>query len=389
MSEAMSDRNPLDEIPNPDARLDELEYRLRTDTEPDGIEAALRALTDPYPPMRHRAASALAARVDEPLANLFGAIVLENEEAMGRARAELNVDRPPEIVPDASMRQAACRILAHAQGEAVHRILQQAAGDPDADVRYQALVALHNVDISDEELERTVGARLQDSDSEVATVAAQITAEKGWTTYTEALEKIWNRTHGDARLQFTIALAELAGTHGADLSSDTLDAVVDELTDALGDEETIAGASRALVALGAARAREPLRSVLDRWFVHPLLRVEAAAALVELDDERGREYLADALDHSRDDVRGYALRSVGRLQMGDHFSRLVELAESDDYHADTAILALAEWGTDEALDALEEASASNPDDELRQLAQRALVQRRELGRFEPALFEFL
>lgn len=385
----MSDRKPLSEIPNPDTRLDELEYRLRADTEPNGVEAALRALSDSYPPIRHRATSALAARVDEPLANLFGAIVLENEEAMGRALADLKFAHPPDLVPDTAMRQAACRILAHAQGEAVHRILQEAASDPEADVRYQALVALHNVDIPDEELERSVGARLQDADTEVATVAAQITAEKGWTAYAQAIEKIWERTRGDSRLQFAIALAELAGTHDADLEPETLEALVDELTDALGDEETIAGASRALVALGAERAREPLRSVIDRWFVHPLLRVEAAAALVELNDERGRAYLAEALDHSRDDVRGYALRCAGRLQMDEHFGHIVELAKGDDYHTDTAILALAEWGTERALEALERVSRTHSDEELRRLAERALVQRRELGRFEPALFEFL
>jgi len=384
-----TERKSLAEIPNPETRLEELDYRLRRDTEPDGVEAALRALSDAYPPIRHRATSGLAARVDERLANLFGAIALENEEAMGRALADLEIADPPKLVPDTAMRQAACRILAHARGEAVHRILQEAAADPEADVRYQALVALHNVDIPDDELERTVGARLQDSDSEVATVAAQITAEKGWTQYADALEKIWERSRGDARLQFAIALAELAGAHGADLPDETVDEIVDEFTAALDHEETIAGASRALVALGAERAREPLRSVLDRWFIHPLLRVDAAAALVELDDERGREYLSDALDHSRDDVRGYALRSVGRLRMDRHFSQLVELAESDAYHADTAILALAEWGTDRALDALERASESNPDEELQRLAERALVQRRELGRFEPALFEFL
>jgi len=385
----MSERKPLSEIPNPDARLDELEYRLRAGTEPDGVEAALRALSDAYPPIRHRATSALASRVDEPLANLFGAIVLEHEEAMGRALADLNVVHPPELVPDAAMRQAGCRILAHAQGEAVHRILQEAASDPEDDVRYQALVALHNVDIPEIELERTVGARLQDSDSEVAAVAAQITAEEGWTNYAPAIAKIWRRTRRDSRLQVAIALAELAGTHDADLEPATLDALVDELTDALGDEETIAGASRALVALGANRAREPLQSVLDRWFVHPILRVEAAAALVELDDERGRDHLAEALDHSRDDVRGYALRCAGRLQLDEHFDHIAGVAEGDAYHSDTAILALAEWGSDRALEALERVSETNPDDELRRMAERALIQRRELGRFEPALFEFL
>lgn len=385
----MTERKPLDEIANPETRLDELEYILREADRPEAIDALLRSLTDPYPPLRHRATSALAERVDGPLANLFGALILQNEEAMGRALAELELDDPPELTPDAVVRQAACRILAHAEGEAVQRILERAATDEDADVRYQALVALHNIDMPEEELERAVAPRLQDADREVATVAAQITAEHGWTRYADALYAIWGRTASDAKLQFAISLAELVGSHGAELEDEAIDALVEQLTDALGDEETIAGACRALVALGSQRAVEPLRNVVDGWFVHPLLRVEAAAALVELDDDAGRDYLADALDHNRRDVRGYALRSVGRLELDEHFDRLVELAKDDSYHADTAILALAEWGSPAAMQALDEIATTQTDPELRRLAERARIQRRELGRFDPALFEFL
>ena len=385
----MKERKQLRDIPNPDTRLEELEYRLANDDRRGVISALLDVVDDPYPPIRRRATEALAGRVDEPLANLFGALLLEEDEAAGRAVAQLGIEPPEHLGPTGPVKQAACRILAHTEGEGARDILGQAAADPDADVRYQALVALHNHEVPEDELERTVAARLQDADPEVASVAAQIVAEHGWTTYTEVITKKWRDARRDTRLQFAISLAELAGQHDADLPQANLDELLDELTDALRDERTVAGACRALVALGDKRAHEALESVVDGWFVHPLLRVEAAGALVELGDDAGRDALADYLDEDRDDVRGYALRQVGRLQLDAHFDRLADLAQSDDYHADTAILALAEWGSDEAMDILEDVADSQPDDDLAQLAKRALIQRRELGRFEPALFEFL
>lgn len=385
----MEDRTPLNEIGNPEARLDELEYRLEHASRGEAIEAALELLTDPYPPVRHRATTGLATRVDETLANLFGALVLEDAEALGRALAELETNSPPDLPFSSPVRQAACRILAHTQGEATENILERAASDDDADIRYQALVALHELDLEDDQLERTVGARLQDADPEVAAVAAQISAERGWTDFAEAIAAVRQRTSGSVRLQMAIALAELVGEHGADVDDETIDELYDDLVDALDDAETIAGAARALVHLGTERAAEPLRDILDRWFVHPILRVEAAGALIELGDDRGLEYLENALEHSRKDVRGYALRNVGRLELDAHFDLLVDTARQGGYHADTAVIALAEWGSDEALDALERLADTPPSDDVGRLAERALFQRRKLGQFDPELFEFM
>ena len=385
----MEDRTPLADIANPDARLDELEYRLTHGDRSQAVEAALRSLSDAYPPIRHRATTALAARVDETLANLFGALVVGDEEATGRALADLEFDEIPQLAPNSAIRQAACRILAHTKGEATRHILEQATSDHDDDVRYQALVALHQLEPGDDELEPVVAPRLQDADPEIATVAAQITAERGWTDYTEALEAIWERTDGPARLQFALSIAELVGDHGAEIDEATLDRLVDEVIDALDEEETTAAAARALVHLGADRAIEPLHGVLDGWFVHPILRVEAASALIELDDRRGYEYLEKALDHRRDDVRGYALRTIGRLGLERHFDELVETAKVGGYHADTAVIALAEWGSDEALEALERLEQAAPNEDVRRLAGRVLLQLRELGEFDPELFEFM
>jgi len=385
----MTDRKPLADIANPDARLDELEYRLREAGWTGAVEAALRSLTDPYPPIRHRATTALAVRVDETLANLFGALLVGDEGAAGRALGDLGFEPPPELPPDTAIRQAACRILAQTGGDASRRILEQATSDEDADVRYQALIALHEREPDGGDFERAVAPRLQDADPEVATVAAQIVADRGWTDYADAVEAIWNRSSGSARLQFALSLSELIGEHGAEVEASTIDQLLDEVIDALDDEETTAAAARALVHLGAGRATDPLHGVLDGWFVHPLLRVEAASALIELDDRRGFDYLERALDHRRKDVRGYALRTVGRLQLDRHFDRLVATARSGDYHADTAVIALAEWGSDEALEALDRIADQPPNDDVGAFAERALLQRRELGRFDPALFEFM
>lgn len=383
----MSDYLDFDEIPHPQGRLDELLMQIDERPRRVALELLVDRLTDPYPPLRHRAGEELGLRLDDDvLALLHGLLRRSRDEAVGAAeRLELD----PTLVPDpdeAHVRHAACLALQFARDAESIDVLAEATTDEASDVRYQALVALHEIQPSLERLRSLLPDRLDDDDPEVATVAAQIAAETGWVEATEPIADVWESSDTRDRLPFALALAELVGDYGAELDGRRSDALVDQLTDALEDERTVAAASRGLVMLGTERARQPLSELLDRWFVHPLLRLEAAAALVELDDERGRTHLADALDHRRRDVRGYALRTVGRLRLDAHFDRLADTALSDDYHADTALLALGEWGGEAVEPLLEEAAERHPDDELRRLADDILERLRSPKDFDPDAF---
>ncbi|MFB6264132.1 MAG: HEAT repeat domain-containing protein [Bradymonadaceae bacterium] len=381
----MTDRTDPADIANPRARLEELEYRTRHGEGPDLWTTLLARLEDPYGPVRSFATGALAERAADELAALARALVEQDTEGVAEATADLGIAADAVPAPATGVRQSACRILAHSNASYVETVLVTAAADEEPDLRYAALVALHDSGADGPDVRVAVEERLGDDDPEVTVVAAQFAAERGWLDLAADVEAAWHRVSGSNRLQIGLALAELAG--GEALARETADELTDELVAALDDEETVAAACRGLVALGADRAREPLRRLLDRWFIHPLLRCEAAAALVELGDSRGNDYLADALDHRRKDVRGYAVRIVGRLRLEEFADHLDALARSTDYHADTALLALGEWAGEAARETLAKVHDHHDDPDLSRLAERILAHLDATGSFDADTFE--
>lgn len=381
-------RKPLADIANPETRLQELEYRIDHDEGRSLLGTLLGRLDDPRPEIRQAATAALRNQVGDTVAGIAAALLHQPPAEIERILEMFNLD--VELEPNDLVRQAACAILQNHDADESRQALVLAANDESADVRYRALLSLsRRPDAGGEELERVVASRLQDSDDEVAGVAAELIAREGLVDYTDGVVAVWNRIdHPGADLQFAIALAQLYGEHGASLDDSTIDAIVQQLTDGMDDEETGTTAIRGLVDLGSEYAVDPLHELLDRWFVHPLLRVEAAAALVQLDDSRGYEEIADALDHRRRDARGYAIRAVGRHRIDDHLDRLVELADSEDYHNETALLALVEWGSNEALDAVETLRRDHSGRKIGVLAERALELRDKHGHFTAEMLDF-
>lgn len=363
---------PLADIPNPQTRVDEFDLRLRRGSAGEVRHTLLEAMADTYPPLRHRAGLAAAERDDAPFDAVLRALADGDAEAAVDAAVGLELDPAAPPSPLAPVRQVACLALRRSDTPETHTVLLRATRDDDADVRYQALVSLHELDATGRQFRDAVVERLGDEDSEVAVVAAQICAQRGWTDQTDHIVERWRELGGSDRLQLALSLTELVGDHGASLPSPTLTEIVDQLIDALGEETTIAAAAQALVQLGSARAEKPLEDVLDRWFAHPILKVEAAGALHALNNARGTAYLQKSLSSSRKDARGYALRLVGRLHIGEFFDELARVAHSDDYHADTAVLALADYNTQEARAVLEDVAAGHPDNEVRTLAQDVL-----------------
>jgi HEAT repeat protein len=359
----------LSTIANPRTRISELEHRL----EQGDVLVLFEGLGDPYPPLRTIAARELAHHLEPGFEAYLRALVRGDEGFTEAAEIGLAADDFLEATP--SVRSAACVALQSSESPATVAVLLDAARSADADLRYHALVTLHHLPVPQGQLRPLVEERLSDEDPEIAIVAAQIAAHEGWHALLDVLERLWRRLKGRGDLQVVFAIAELiphARKAGAQVPQSVVDAVVEQCMAALSDEVTTAAASHALALLGDARATQALEEVLDKWIAHPILKVGAAAALVELGHERGARYLADMLHSRRKDARGYAIRIVGRLRLRRHFDDLVALAGSDDYHADTAVLALNDFGGDEAYTALKRIAGSHPDGEVRELAEQCL-----------------
>jgi hypothetical protein len=385
-SEALAD------ISNPQTRLAEFELRIREGSEPEVRRTLLEAMGDAYPPLRHKAGVSAADRIsanmlaanmlaaNKPAANhqgknfedLLRALAAGDPETAVALAEPLGVAPNCVPAPVATVRQAACRALRTSPGDATVDVLIGAADDDASDVRYQALVSLHGLDARGESYRDVVGRRLRDDDPEVAVVAAQIASQSGWGQTIPVLIERWNEFAGSDKLQLALSLAYLSNQHDAAIDPAVMTEIVDQLIAALDDDTTTAAASQALAHLGSKRAVEALQNVVNRWFAHPILKVEAAGALHQLGNATGTVHLEKSLNSTRKDARGYALRLVGRLRISDYFDELDHVARSDDYHADTAVLALADFGGDQARAILEDVAKTHPQQEVRDLADEQL-----------------
>lgn len=362
----------LADIHNPQTRIAEFEYRLREGTPLQRRRVVLEAMADIYPPLRHQAGAYAAEMRDDELNAVLRALAVGDAEAAVDAVVEMGLEPECAPAPFAAVRQVACMGLGASPDARSSAALIQAASDDEPDVRYRALIALHVSDARGEAFADLVAQRLADPDPEVVVVAAQIASQAGWGELSEQMLAQWRAFYGSNKYQLALCLSDLVAESKVALDAEILHEIVDQFIAALKDEITTSSAIRALERLRVSRAKEPLEKIVSGWFSHPILKVEAAGALYSLGSEEGEKYLTKALGSSRKDARGYAIRVVGRLQIQAFFSQLQYIARSPEYHADTAVLALADYGGEDARAVLAEVALNHAEHEVRTLASKML-----------------
>lgn len=359
---------PLEGIANPQDRLAQLIWLLdELDADQENLERLLfGSLADPYPPVRQRAGKEIIDRMTPQRASWL------RQLALGESPEDVPAWFPS---PTREVQQAAILALRGDHSKDGQDALARLTSHPDADIRYQALVTLFSLDASDERLEPLAMQAYDDRDDEVAMIAAQAASARGWTHHLDAMIKRRESLRGELRLQFTLAIAELLPEGER---PELVEGIMEELEMGVANEKTSAACASALVDVArrhnlVARATHTLRKELDRWFLHPLLKVEAAAQLTRLGDSRGLDFLSNSFDSRRKDARGYAIDVAGKFKLGALYGRVARVAQdASDYHCDTAILALSNYNTQEARELLEELATNHADGELRELAAQAL-----------------
>lgn len=359
---------PLEGIANPQDRLAQLIWLLdELEADQENLERLLfGSLADPYPPVRERAGKEIIDRMTPTRASWLRQLAL-GESPEGA----------PEWFPSPTreVQQAAILALRGDHSGDGEDALARLASHPDADIRYQALVTLFSLDVADERLDPIAMQAYSDRDDEVAMIAAQAASARNWTHHLDAVIERRESLRGELRLQFTLTIVELLAEGER---PELIDGILEELEQGVANEKTSAACASALVDVAqrhghVARATQTLRKELDRWFLHPLLKVEAAAQLTRLGDSRGLDFLSTSFDSRRKDARGYAIDVAGKLKLGALYGRVARVArDASDYHCDTAILALSNYNTPEARELLEELATNHADAELRALAQQAL-----------------
>lgn len=348
-------------IGNTSARVAELRRLASTE---HAIERVLvPAFEDPYPPLRHTAALETAARMTPELSRELGRITRGET-----SRFEVDSKKPGV--------RAAAALALDVDGisrEAFDALAHATLHDIQATVRYHSLMALHRNRSIDPGAELAVVREVLEEETDPATivVACQIAAFEQYDELSASVDRARARLSGNDEFQAVLSLAELSRL-GVQIPLDAKAAVTGQLIERLDDEETLAAAAQALADLGISAAERPLEKIVKGWFVHPILKVDAAAALIRLGHQAGMRHFEGVLSGRRKDARGYALRLAGNLGLA-AFRKTVEAeARSDSYHADTATIALHAYGDARATETLRELSRNHPQLEVREIATALL-----------------
>lgn len=345
----------LTQILNSEARLAELHLMLdqaanASNSVPDLNAQLLTALDDPYLAIRTLAASALSTETSPEITQNLA-------------------ERAADPHTSTRSRSAACLALKTSHDPKIAALLLQNARATQPDLRYHALLALADSPVVNEhDLVELVAERLQDTDHGIITLAAQIAAARRFGELLPAVTKARQTVSKYTRLPISLALAELLANTPSTQDLTAPNDLIQELITALKDERTLANAAKALAELNATQATDALIKTLDRRMTHPILRVAIASTLTELGHPRGPDFLSQSLQSRRKDARGYAIRQIARLNLTQHLPHIIQLAHSNDYHADTALLALHDFNTPETLTQIHLIATQHPDPEQRELA---------------------
>lgn len=147
---------------------------------------------------------------------------------------------------------------------------------------------------------------------------------------------------------------------------------------ALDRRELCCIALEALTALGAAVSLPDVRRFFRRWRLHPLERIQAAAALHACGDAEGTTFLEDKLTSRRAEERGFALELWGRLAMPGALDRLqTVLSDPADPHRLDAARGLGHLGDPRCLPLLDRLARQSDDTLLAGVAREAAEEVRD------------
>ena len=177
----------------------------------------------------------------------------------------------------------------------------------------------------------------------------------------EALYPLLNDPDGVVRFKVACALAEWDDDRGLPV-----------LIGALPIRELCFMALEALYLLAAPQAVPELKRFFGRRFLHPIERLQAAAALVRSGEPSALNFIRERLSSRRPDERGMAIELWGRLRQPDARALLEAiLADSHDAQRLDAVRGLQQLNDPRGLALLDRVAADTQDEQLAEAARTA------------------
>ena len=142
---------------------------------------------------------------------------------------------------------------------------------------------------------------------------------------------------------------------------------------ALGRLELSFAALEAMTELASQQTVAGLKSFFKRWNLHPLERLQAAAALHRCGEEIGTKHLQASLDSKKPEERGYAIELSGRLNLPGALDMLQGiLSDNRADHRMDAVRGLLHLRDERSLVLLKRIARQKDDEALAELANDAL-----------------
>jgi len=136
-----------------------------------------------------------------------------------------------------------------------------------------------------------------------------------------------------------------------------------------------------LTRLGTPSVLPVVQRFFKKWFLHPLEKIQAAAAMVRCGDDEGRVYLEKCLESPKPEERGFALEQWGKLKLSGALDLLQGvLSDEHDPHRLDAARGLGHLGDTRSLSLLERVSRQQDDELLAQTAREAAEAVRDANR---------
>jgi HEAT repeat protein len=202
--------------------------------------------------------------------------------------------------------------------------------------------------------------QLKSCDSLVRGAAIDAIVEEG-TPNVEVLYPLLDDPDPVVRFKVACALAEWHDNRGLPL-----------LIGALAIRELCFMALEALLLLGAPEAVPELKRFFGRRFLHPIERLQAAAALYRSGEPSALDFIRECLTSRKQDERGMAIELWGRLQQPGARDLLEAiLADPDDAQRLDAVRGLEMLNDPRSLALLDRVAADPQDEQLAEAARAA------------------
>ncbi len=203
---------------------------------------------------------------------------------------------------------------------------------------------------------------LENDDGVVRGKAIEALVEMNVTGLADRLRPMLDDRDWVVRFKAASALAWLGDESGVEI-----------LLDGLRQRDLCFMALQSLTELGSAEALDGIKAFSRRRFLHPLERLQAAAAMVRCGDESSLAYIENRIESSKPEERGLALELLGRLDVQGALDRLQGvLADPADPQRLDALRGLAALDDRRAEPLIERVAGESDDKQLAKEAQSVL-----------------